>query len=201
MRSLPCLRIAIPFGLALAVSAPPAVADAPAEPAQPYTAPAPVIPEEVVMGQVIGLEPLAEMNDEDYKLFKTGERYLDLNYIFASPDGQGTAHGGGAAFGYYWTSLFATQVDILAYNSQTSDVFYSGGVNFRLPIDSAALALHIYLGGGYQDGTEDAFNLQIGGGFEVRLTDHTGFVADVRGIEPRNARASTVYRFGLRVLF
>ena len=160
-----------------------------------------VVPVEVQQGQVIGLEPMANLNDEDYQLFKAREMFFDLNYLYAESDGFGSASGGGASFGYYLTHMFGGQVDAMAFNGPTSDFMASAGITARLPVDFAATAFIFYLGCGYQTGHTNEFNLQYGAGIEVRMTEHTGLVLDFRQIEPESSGPLSMFRAGIRFLF
>jgi hypothetical protein len=158
--------------------------------------------------------------ESDMWLFQPGEMYIDVFGIGATHQGNdfGDTLGAGAAFGYWYNRYFGVLVEAYAADlPQGHDATLLGGIQLRLPVDDAAFAFYIFASGGGFFADKNGATFQGGIGVDVRLTETTSLIFDVRAINvwgqnlnlpvgretkiAKEADGAILYRLGLRFVF
>ena len=137
-----------------------------------------------------------------WNLFEAKEFFIDGFYSLRDFDDTGARSGGGMGLGYYFTRFCGSMVEVAGVNGGSGEnLAAAASMLFRLPVDHAAFALYGLVGAGYSFGGVEQWDLEIGGGVDVRLLDQLSSFADVRYVEPDQGEGGASMRVGLRHLF
>jgi hypothetical protein len=143
--------------------------------------------------------------EEPLYLFNEGEFFIDVFFATANADRFeiGDASGGGLGFGYFFHRYIGVMAEGYNIDATDQDLALLGGVVLRLPMDDFCTALYAFAEYGGTFGDDSEPTIQFGGGFDVRLTDHTSFFADWRSIQNRHTSLDNgeLFRLGLRFVF
>jgi hypothetical protein len=150
--------------------------------------------------------PTLDLTDtSDYYLFKSGEVFIDLygTVIGGSKLHPKVAGGGGIGGGFFFNRYMGVMAEGYLLDLPDYTGSLAGGLVVRLPVDDICTAFYGFalFGADFSDETRDSQS--FGGGFDVRMTDHTSLFADARTVFVGSGQVDNEWliRSGIRFVF